>query len=212
MRIERARTRAAAYLARHGARATIERKIGAAWTVIDTDVPMMVEALQGGAAVPVDALESARDGQQLYRLSVKSGYDLRAGDRVRVDSTRDVLTVATVLETSLDVYRQAVALTEAQAVETYPLTFERWSEATGDYAVILVTEGQASADRPATGTDGDGASGGIVTGVVTLSPPPAVALGEGDWIVGIPWATGAQIARVRPVVGARLELDFRATT
>lgn len=211
MRLERARARARRYLERHGTRATIARKTGETWETVDTDAPVMVEAEAGGASVPIDALEATRDGEQFYRLSFRAGYDVRPGDRVTADSTAAVLTVATVAETSLDVYRQATALTERTALETWPLTFERWSEAAQDYIELLQVEAQASAAPVATSGDSDGATGTTAGGVVTISPVPTVALGPGDWITGIPWAPGATISRVRPVVGNRLEIEYQYT-
>lgn len=211
MRLAHARARMNAYLARHGGTMTILRKVGEAWEEIDT-VRVMAEARQRqGAIEPVGA---SPDAAQITQLSVPFGTDLMVGDRVELllpDGTApETMTIAAIEHNSLDVVTQATAMVEQIGVETYPVTITRYDEETGQYLGILTAEVQIVVDNVGiVETRENGATGARRSGVAIFTPVPSVELGVGDWIEGIPWARAATISLVRPIVGNRLEAEFR---
>lgn len=209
-----ARGRAQAYLQAHGARVEIQRKVGPGWVVQETNVPCMIERVQGGTQLGVDTVDTNLDGQLLYRLSMEPGTNLREGDRVQItagDGPEAPLTVMDAHRTSLDVYLQAVAVIERMAVETFPIAIERYDDLTAAWVEVWSGNAHLTRTDRAGENVGGGAAGRRITGLVVIDPAPQVAIGVGDWVVGIPWAKGAEVTRVRPQVGDRLELDYQAT-
>lgn len=209
--LSRARTRMNDYLTKHGGRATIERKIGGAWTVVAPDVPVMIQTRP--AATSVDPYGATSDTAQQSQLSFPYGTDIETGDRLRLrapeGSAPETMIVAARAYNSMDVSTDVIGAVEETAVETYTVTIERWEEATGAYTSVLTTEAQAvTTDVGARQSTAEGARGTTMTGTLIITPVPAEPIGAGDWILGIPWATAAQITNVRPVVGGRGEYVF----
>lgn len=212
MRLAHARKRMAAYLARHGGRATISRKTGAAWTVVAADVPLISESRSRQA--DIDPMRASPDEAQFTHLSLPFGTDIRPGDRVVLTlpdgRAPGTLTVASVEHNSLDVATQADAAIEQSAVETYRVTIERWEDATGSYVPVLAADAAILVEPfGVIQTREHGTSGAGRTGTLVFDPAPDAAIGVGDWITGIPWARAATVSLVRPVVGDRLEVEFR---
>lgn len=216
MRLAQARARTLRYLHRHGARATIERKIGEAWTEIASDVPVMVHMYTPGPG-GIDPWAATSDQSQSSRLSFPHDADVQLGDRVQLTSAQgsvpQLMTIAAESYSSVNVTRDVVGTVEEIAVERYVVTIERYNADSGEYDVIWTGDAQAVTtnvgERP---VQQQGAVGVSRNGTLIISPVPAAQIVEGDWILGVPFAQGAQITTVRAIVGDRLELAFRYNT
>lgn len=212
MRLDFARARMNAYLAAHGGRMTISRKSGATWETVASDVPVIAESRQRQGAI--EPMGASPDMAQVTQLSVPFGTDLQAGDRAALTlpngTAPEPLTISAVEHNSLDVMTQATAMVEQLAVETYPVTITRYDEETGQYLGVLTAEAQVVIENVGiVETRESGTTGARRAGTLIFTPVPAVPLGVGDWIEGIPWARAATITLIRPVVGTRLEVEFR---
>lgn len=216
MRLQQARARLTRYLTKHGGRATIERKIGEAWSPVAEGVPVMVQ-LPAASATGVDPYTATSDQGQIPRLSFPHDTDVQSGDRIRVTdpgqgAVAPVLIVAGEAHSTLNASRDVTAVVEETGVETWPVAIERYEEASGAY--VPVWSGEAAAVTTTVGQQDyrqSGAAGTARLGTLIIEPAPAVPVGVGDWITGIPWAKGARVTLVRPVVANRLELGFSYT-
>lgn len=213
MRLASARSRMGHYLHEHGARATILRKIGEAWEAVAADVPVMVTMGQPGPAA-IDPQMATSDQSQSPRLSFPHGTDVQIGDRVELTATEGsvptILTVSAEAYSSLNVTRDVTASVEETAVETYIVTIQRFSDE--EEAYIDVLEAPAQVVTTAVGERELTEQGATATrreGTLIFRPVPEEPVSPGDWILGVPWAAGAVVTQVRPVVGDRLELTFR---
>lgn len=215
MRLTAARRRTRRYLEKHGARASIERKVGAAWEPVADAVPVMV---QMGAVGPsgIDPYTATSDQYQAPRLSFPHDTDVAVGDRVTLAGGRgtvpELVTIAALVYGNLDVTRDAMGATEELAVETHTVTIQRWDDTAGEYRDVLTADARAvTTDVGALDTSNRGSTATVRRGTLVFEPVPAEPIGEGDWILGIPWASGATVTVVRPIVGDRLEVQFRFT-
>jgi hypothetical protein len=212
--LPRARARSTAFLKAYGARATIERKQGGSWKIVATDVPVMIEANQvQGAAI--DPKSATPDQWDALRLRWPFDTDLERGDRVTVTapngSPLEMLVISAIAHTSLDAMLSSTGVVEGTAVESYPVTIERWSETIGGYVVVFSAEAQVMAGKATGQREGGGAEGIPHTGTITFTPVPAPTVGIGDIVTGIPWAPSALVTRVDPVIGNRLEVSISFT-
>ena len=212
--LPRARARATAFLKAYGARATIERKQGGRWKIVATEVPVMVEANQvQGAAI--DPKSATPDQWDALRLRWSFDTDLERGDRVTVTapngSAPEMLMISAIAHTSLDAMLSSTGVVEGTAVESYPVTIERWSEAIGGYVIVFSAEAQVMAGEATGQREGGGAEGIPHHGTMTFTPVPDSTIGTGDSVTGIPWAPAATVTRVHPVVGNRLEVGISFT-
>lgn len=214
MNLDGARSRMADYLEEHGGRVTVSRKDASGWSVVASDLPAAVMMqTQGGSA---DAFSPIPGIEVSHRLTTPYGTDIRTGDRVTVSapegSSPGVLTVTGERHMSLEVTSDFYAVIEQSGVEAYAVTIQRYVEASDSYVDIWSGMAQASTtDMGISSLQQQGESGSTNTGTLTLDPAPDVTIGVGDWILGIPWATGAVVTRVQPVTGNRQDFSFTYT-
>jgi hypothetical protein len=225
--LDAARARLLAYMTAAGARATIRRKViiygeeglplGDSWQTIATDVPVLVETRRS-AAGRIDSQTATADDTHHRELTLPHDTDLRAGDRLTVTAPQgtgidpdQVLTISAVDMHSLAPALAATGTIEENAVEPYPVIIERWDETAGEYVVILRQRAQVVVNRPGSGVAQRGAAGTRVAGTLIFDPAPDVALRPGDSLLGVPWASGATLTQILPVVGSRLEVAFEYT-
>ena len=215
MQLATARRRMRAYMERHGGRATIQRKIGASWATLASDVPVMIEPRAGIGTI--DPYSATSDSGQAPQLRFPWGTDLALGDRVELTATEGVVpgmvTISALDYDSLSVAIGASGTVEETAVETYTVTIERYSAATGGYVQVLTAEAQAVTTFVGEiARDEEGARGATRPGTLIFTPAPSVTIGVGDELLGIPWARAARTTAIRPTVGDRLEVEFTYTT
>ena len=212
-----ARKRMNAYLDAAGARATISRKVGDAWTVVASDVPVMIET-RSTSADRIDPATASPDDANRRDLTLRHDAVLQLGDRIQVTAPKgtgigagQVLTVSSIDMRSLAPALSARAMIEETAVERYAVKIERWDDASGSYLEILSTTVQVVTGKTTARAEQRGAQGAMVLGTLIFEPAPVVKLTPGDSVLGIPWATGATLTRLRPIVGSRLEATFSYT-
>jgi hypothetical protein len=225
--LDAARDRLLAYMVQAGATATISRKqllygeeglpIGESWEPVAVKVPLLVETRRA-AAGQIDPAVATADEANRRELTLPHDTDLRPGDRLTATAPRgtgisplQVLTVSAIAMHSLAPGLGATATIEENAVEQYAVTIERWDDAAGEYAVITTQTAWAVTGRPGLHRSERGAAGARVTGTLIFEPVPAATLVPGDTVLGIPWASGATLTRLHPIVGSRLEASFHYT-
>jgi hypothetical protein len=212
---------------RAGARATIARKqpivgeeglpTGESWETIAVAVPIIVETRRADSG-RIDPTAATANDAHHREITLPHDIPLRSGDRLTVTAPQgtgiepvQILTVSAVDMHSLAPALSGTATIEANAVETHLVTIERWDDAAGEYAAIHTQTAWVITGRPGVGSAGRGASGAAVSATLIFDPVPAVTLAPGDAVLGIPWATGAYLTRLLPVVGSRQEIAFRYT-
>jgi len=215
--LDAARARLVAYMVEAGALCAIERKGAAGWTTIASEVPLIVESNRASSGRIDPALATAND-DNTRTLTLPHGTDLRNGDRLTITAPRgtgilpgQVFTIGTVDGNSMAPALRAVAAIEENAVEQYVVTIERWSDADGAYLPVFSAPAYVMSGRTTVRADQRGAAGVTVLGSIVFEPVPDETLVPEDSVVGIPWATGAFITRINPVVGNRLEANFTYT-
>lgn len=215
--LNRAMERMAIYMQEAGARAIITRKHPGGWSA-DSDVPIIVEAANAPSA-HIDPRAASPDDANTRKITVTRDTDLRKGDRVTVAAPRGsgidpgiVMTVTTVNMESLAPCKTAIAAVEEVAVEEYNVTIERWDNEEESFVEVMTEMAAVIADRTAVRAEQRGARGQMVAGTLIFEPVPVKDIHPQDSISGIPWATGAFVTRVYPVVGDRLEIGFTFTT
>lgn len=215
--LNRAERRMDAYMVEAGARAVIHRKVdGEAWETIVSNVPIIIEAPGGtGGTGNIDPRSAGEHDSVSRKITVSKNIGLMRGDRLTVSAPRgtgvtpgQVLTVSEIHLDSMAPCTTGIAAIEEVAVERYAVTFERWEDDVGEYEVVLSTEAAVVVTSEGSRTDTSGASGEQVTGTVIIEPVPAVSVQVMDSLTGIPWARGAFVTHVYPVVGNRLEVAF----
>lgn len=217
--LQRAEQRMALYMDHAGARAIISRKSGDSWTMVRSDVPIIVEAPGGiGQANPIDPRAAGEHDAVVRKITVSKATDIARGDRITIHAPRgtgvipgQVMTVSSIDLDSMAPCTTGLASIEEVAVERYNITIERWNDEEEAYGEVLITEAAVIASDPSAETRTNGASGQVVTGTIIFEPVPEVHIQPGDSIYGIPWARGAWVERVYPVVGNRVEAAFRHT-
>lgn len=215
--LERAIERMALYMDEAGARALISRKSANGWSTT-SDVPIIVEAASAPSA-HIDPLAASATDHNTRKLTVSRATDLRRGDRVTVTAPRGtgidpgiVMTVTTVNMESLAPCKTAIAAIEEVAVEQYSVTIERWDDSDEAYTAVMTGMASVIADRTAIRAEQRGALGQMSMGTLIFDPVPTDSIHPMDSITGIPWATGAYVTRLYPVVGEKLEVGFSFTT
>lgn len=211
--IEAARLRMTQHIAQVGATATVQRKTAGVWSTVYEDAPVLLEPANRGSVPGIDPFDGGEGGEAHIRLGFAWGSDIRAGDRITLDAPQGTIVgpviVSEVRSSGLDVFVSAVAILEQTATETYHVTIQRWDEDLGIYVDVFSADAHASTTAPIVGQTTQGASATPRSGSLVFSPAPAEPVGVGDYILGIPWAVGAQVTTVEPVRSNRLELRFR---
>lgn len=215
-RLDRARARMTRYILTNGGRCVVSRKTGTLWGVVARDIPIMIEDRLSGVP-PVTAQSPAPSDTQTMRTLFPWGQDIRPGDRLDCafpyGDAPPVVTVASTGNDSLSVAVEAMVSVGEAAVETFPIVIERLDVSTGAATVVARVDGQAVAARLTNENDsGAGSYGARQRGTLIIDPAPAEAVLVGDWLVGIPWAVGAVVTMVPPIVGQRLDVEFEFTT
>ncbi len=212
----RAAARMARYMEDTGCRIEVSRKIGAAWEVVATDVPAIIESSR--TLQPVDPTIATKDDSVTRKITVMPAAGILPADRILVTAPRgtgvipgQVLTIASVDLNSMAPCTTGSAVVEQVAVESYPVTIERWSDAASAYIEVLTANAAVVSDRESLRGDQRGTVGRRITGTLILDVPEKSII-PGDEVHGIPWAMGAVVSRVYPQVGSRLEVAFTYTT
>lgn len=211
-----AEQRMAMYMEQSGARAAISRKVGDAWTQIVSDVPIIVEAPSGtGRGGAIDPRAAGEHDAVVRKITVSKATNIMRGDRIIVTAPRgtgatpgQVLTVSTIDLDSMAPCTTGLVMIEEVAVERYTITIERWDDIAEGFVVVLTAEAAVIASNPSATTNTNGASAQSITGTLIFEPVPDETILPMDSIIGIPWARGAWVTRVYPVVGNRLEIGF----
>lgn len=212
--LDAARADLLAYMIAAGARAAISRKVDGAWTDVVEAAPVLVESKRSSADSIAPERATAHDANARSIL-LPFGADVRAGDQLRVTAPRgsgtwpgQVLTIGSVDLLSLAPGVRASAVIAENAVEQYDVRIERWSDADAAYLPALTARAYVVTDRTTNAVNESGATGQRSTGALVFDPAPSEPIRAQDSVVGIPWARGAYVTRVHPVVGSRLDVSF----
>lgn len=216
--LSRAEARMGMYIDEAGAHATITRKSDTGWALVYGQVPLIVEANRT-SSTGIDPESATANDANTRKITVSKATDIQRGDRIQVIAPRGsgispgtILTVSTVNAESMAPCKTAVVAVEEVAVEEYNVTIERWNDTEGVFVPVFTAMAAVVADRSTVRAEQMGAYGQMRTGTLIFEPVPGNAIHPQDSITGIPWATGAFVTRLYPVVGGRLEVGFSFTT